>query len=146
MNSTKRGLGVGVGRLLGLCLALGGLASSAGADVGSGGWLLNEEDGSKAQVQEVLEGADEMLKPTAQAPLNETEAPYVGPASEGEGYPKLDIPKTPWKYDGQYFFGLSRGVFQEDVPGAVKGVSLLGTVPLDLVGVPFATVAGLFGR
>ena len=146
MNSTKRGWGVGVGRLLGLCFALAGLASSAGADVGSGGWLLNEEDGSEAQVKEVLTGADEMLKPPAQAPLNETMAPYVGPISKGEGYPKLDVPNPSWKYDGQYFFGLSRGVFHEDVPGAVKGVSLLGTVPLDLVGVPFATVAGLFGR
>ena len=145
MNSTRRGWRVGAGCFFGFCLALGGLASSVGADEGSGGWLLNEQDGSKAQVQEVLEGADEMLKPTAQAPLNETEAPYVGPASEGEGYPKLEVPKSPWKYDGQYFFGLSRGVFHEDVPGAVKGVSLLGTVPLDLVGVPFAAVAGLFG-
>ena len=48
---------------LGLGLALVFFALPAVALADSGGWLLNEEDGSEGQVNEMLAGADEMLQP-----------------------------------------------------------------------------------
>jgi hypothetical protein len=134
---------------LGALIAMGALcffsAVPAFGETESTDWRVNPEDGSEAQVKEVLKGADAMLAPPVIPPAEGSDEPFVGPKPEGEGYPKLDVPHPPWHYDTQYLFGLSRGLFHENVSGAVKGVSLVGTVPFDLVGLPFALVAGLFG-
>lgn len=121
------------------------LAPLAQAQEGSGEWLLNPEDGSEKQVKSRLEGAEALLHPEAQAPQPDGSSTFVVPETRGEGYPHLDVPHPAWHYDTDYFFGLSRGLFREDVPGVVKGLSLIGTVPLDLAGLPAATLAGLFG-
>ena len=130
---------------LGFGLALVFFALPAVAWADSGGWLLNEEDGSEAQVAEVLAGADEMLKPAGEGTLRGVDEPYVGPARNPKPNPVLEIPHPPWKYGTYYLFGLSRGLFREDGPIGVKGVGLLGTVPLDLVGLPFAALGGFYG-
>lgn len=145
MDSTRRTRGRGLGLLLLLGLASVFLVFPVAADADSGDWLLNEGDGSEAQVKDVLAGADEMLEPPAEEPLRGIREPYVGPKPEAGPNPKLDVPHPPWRYDTEYFFGLSRGVFKEHVPTGVKVVSLLGTVPLDLAGLPFAAIGGLFG-
>ncbi|MAI81032.1 MAG: hypothetical protein CL917_18980 [Deltaproteobacteria bacterium] len=108
-------------------------------------WRVNPEDGSEAQVKEVLKGAEAMLAPPVKPSSSVSDAPFVAPEAKGEGYPKLDVPHPPWHYDTAYFFGLSRGLFHEDISGTARGFSLLGTVPFDLVGLPFALVAGCFG-
>ena len=144
MESTKRRRGYGFSRLgFGVALVLLVLPMVAQSD--SGGWLLNEEDGSEAQVAEVLAGADEMLQPAEVEALQGVDEPYVGPKVAPKPNPELEIPGPSWKYNTGYFFGLSRGVFHEDVPTGVKVASLLGTVPLDLVGLPFAAWGGFYG-
>ena len=60
-------------------------------------------------------------------------------------YPSLDVPTKPWSYSGHYIFGLTRGLSEEDLPAWERGACMVGTVPLDLVGLPAALVAGLFG-
>ncbi len=52
----------------------------------------------------------------------------------------------PWRYDTGYFFGLSRGLWEEEglSPGFRPAVLCL-TLPLDLVILPAAALAGLFG-
>lgn len=60
-------------------------------------------------------------------------------------YPSLDVPSKPWAYSGHYIFGLTRGLSEEDLPPLERGACMVGTVPLDLVGLPAALVAGLFG-
>ena len=78
MESTKRRRGYGFSRLgFGVALVLLVLPMVAQSD--SGGWLLNEEDGSEAQVAEVLAGADEMLQPAEVEALQGVSEPYVGP-------------------------------------------------------------------
>ena len=130
---------------LGLGLALVFFALPAVALADSGGWLLNEEDGSEGQVNEMLAGADEMLQPAGEVALRGVGEPYVGPEPDPKPNPVLEIPHSPWKYGTDYFFGLSRGLFREDVPTGVKAVGLLGSVPLDLVGLPFAALGGFYG-
>ena len=130
---------------LGFGLALVFFALPAVAWADSGGWLLNEEDGSEAQVNEALAGADEMLQPTGEVAIRGVGEPYVGPEPDPKPNRVLEIPHPPWKYDTDYFFGLSRGLFREDVPTGVKAVGLLGSVPLDLVGLPFAALGGFYG-
>lgn len=136
---SRRGLGV-ASSIFGLvCL----LAASAGAQEKTPGWV---EDGSEPHVKEVVEQADSMLHPAAPvAPSHGSLDATQVPSLLGSSYPELDVPNPPWRYDTQYFFGLSRGLFHEDISGAVKGVSLIGTVPLDLTGLPIAVCAGLFG-
>lgn len=145
MERATRRSGKRHGSLLGSGLALMFLLGSGVAEASSDGWLLNEEDGSPAQVEEVLAGADAMLQPEAERPLRGVDRPYVGPEPVVRPYPELDVPHPPWRYDTEYFFGLSRGLFKEEVPAGVKVVSLVGTVPLDLVGLPFAAMGGFFG-
>ncbi|MCH2186089.1 hypothetical protein MK280_09480 [Myxococcota bacterium] len=60
-------------------------------------------------------------------------------------YPSLEVPTQPWSYSGHYIFGLTRGLADEDLPAWERGACMVGTVPLDLVGLPAALVAGLFG-
>jgi hypothetical protein len=50
-----------------------------------------------------------------------------------------------WKYDSGYFFVLSRGMDEAGFPRAARPFLLLVTVPIDIVQVPFAAIAGLFG-
>ena len=60
-------------------------------------------------------------------------------------YPSLEVPTKPWSYSGHYIFGLTRGLSEEEQSAWGRGASMVGTVPLDLVGLPAALFAGLFG-
>lgn len=142
-----KSFGETLGSELGVASAILGLAcflaAPAGADEKTQGW---EKDGSEAQVKAVVKQADSMLHPAPPVhPSHESGRAPQAASLLGSSYPVLDVPNPPWHYDTEYFFGLSRGLFHEDVPGAVKGVSLIGTVPLDLAGLPVAALAGLFG-
>lgn len=141
----RRKTGCGFGLALTILVCGGGLAPQAWGEDASSDWLLNSQDGSEEQVKSTVAGAEALLHPAAQAPSEASHRPFVAPATRGEGYPDLDVPNPPWHYDTEYFFGLSRGVFRESIPGAIKGLSLIGTVPLDLAGLPVASLAGLFG-
>ncbi|MAJ60002.1 MAG: hypothetical protein CBC48_08480, partial [bacterium TMED88] len=56
-------------------------------------------------------------------------------------YPNLDVPTKPWSYSGHSIFGLTRGLSEEDLSAWERGACMVGTVPLDLVGLPAALVA-----
>ena len=141
----RRKTGRGFGLALGILVCGGFLAPQAWGEDASSDWLLNSQDGSEEQVKSTLAGAEELLHPAPQAASEASHGPFVAPQTRGEGYPHLDVPNPSWRYDTDYFFGLSRGVFHERIPGAIKGLSLIGTVPLDLAGLPAAALAGLFG-
>jgi hypothetical protein len=60
-------------------------------------------------------------------------------------YPRLDVPTKPWAYDTAYFFQLTRGLGDEVKSTWGRRASMVGTVPIDVVGLPTAALAGLFG-
>jgi hypothetical protein len=60
-------------------------------------------------------------------------------------YPRLDVPTKPWAYDTSYFFALTRGLDEEGLPTWCQRASMVGTVPIDVVGLPAAALSGLFG-
>jgi hypothetical protein len=60
-------------------------------------------------------------------------------------YPQMDVPTKPWAYDTSYFFGLTRGLDDEPLSTWCRRASMVGTVPVDVVGLPTAALAGLFG-
>lgn len=47
-------------------------------------------------------------------------------------------------YSGEYIFGMTKGIMRSTLTPALKPVVLLLTVPLDLVFLPFAAIAGFF--
>jgi len=104
--------------------------------------------------------ADAMAGETAEAPrATDTAAPGSAPAmtadetastptpasSETDPYPSLDVPTKPWAYDTGYFFALTRGLEEEGLSTWQRGASMVGTVPVDVVCLPTAALAGLFG-
>jgi hypothetical protein len=73
---------------------------------------------------------------------------------EKEGYVrKVDSPpplseteRGPgWSYNPDYLFALSKTVRDSSVPPAGKVFLFIPAVPLDIVLLPFAAIAGLFG-
>lgn len=77
----------------------------------------------------------------ANADANATDWAAPDPAR----YPQLDVPTKPWAYDTIYFFALTRGLDEERLSTWGRRASMVGTVPLDVVGLPTAALAGLFG-
>lgn len=73
--------------------------------------------------------------------------PSDGPPAAGdpEHYPSLDVPTKPWAYDTGHFFALTRGLEDERLSTWERRASMAGTIPLDVVGLPTAAIAGLFG-
>ncbi len=65
--------------------------------------------------------------------------------NDPDRYPDLDVPTKPWSYDTVYFFGLTRGLDDEPLSTWGRRASMVGTVPLDVMGLPGAALAGLFG-
>lgn len=60
-------------------------------------------------------------------------------------YPELDVPTKPWAYDTTYLFGLTRGLDDLRLSPWGRRASMVGTVPVDVVSLPTAAIAGLFG-
>lgn len=52
---------------------------------------------------------------------------------------------NPWHYSTDPLFSLTRGLSEEQLPEAGRYALYVVTVPLDLVQLPAAAVAGLFG-
>lgn len=73
------------------------------------------------------------------------DASHYAAANDPSRYPYLDVPTKPWAYDTAYFFGVTRGLQDEDLPKWGEWASMAGTIPLDVVGLPTAALAGLFG-
>lgn len=65
--------------------------------------------------------------------------------NDPDRYPDLDVPTKPWSYDTVYFFALTRGLDDEPLSTWGRRASMIGTVPLDVMGLPGAALAGLFG-
>ncbi|MFT5443698.1 MAG: hypothetical protein ACI8W3_002749 [Myxococcota bacterium] len=47
-------------------------------------------------------------------------------------------------YNSDYIFGMTKGVADSTIIGAVKPLFMLVTIPLDLVFLPFAAIGGFF--
>jgi hypothetical protein len=47
-------------------------------------------------------------------------------------------------YSGEYIFGMTKGLMRSTLTPALKPVVMILTVPLDLVFLPFAAIAGFF--
>jgi hypothetical protein len=73
------------------------------------------------------------------------DAPVEPTAHDPEHYPSLEVRTKPWEYDTSYFFALTRGLDEETDSTWGHRASMAGTVPLDLVCLPTAAIAGLFG-
>lgn len=58
---------------------------------------------------------------------------------------RLDVPTKPWACDSTCFFGLTRGLDDERFATWGRRASRVGTVPLHVVGLSTAALAGLFG-
>jgi hypothetical protein len=84
---------------------------------------------------------------TTRVAVTERDDPTDGPplAGDPEHYPSLDVPTRPWAYDTGYFFALTRGLEDERLSTWERRASMAGTVPLDVMGLPTAAIAGLFG-
>jgi hypothetical protein len=67
------------------------------------------------------------------------------PAATPDRYPKLDVPTKPWAYATSYYFALTRGLEAEGLTGVRRGFAMVGTVPMDILTLPGAALAGLFG-
>lgn len=67
------------------------------------------------------------------------------PPRDPSRYPRLDVPTKPWAYDTSYFFALTRGLEGEQLATWCRRASLVGTVPIDVFGLPAAALSGLFG-
>jgi hypothetical protein len=65
-------------------------------------------------------------------------------APEGQ-YPVLDVPTKEWEYETDYFFGLTRGLSEERLTSTEKGLAMVGTITYDVISLPGAALAGLFG-
>lgn len=72
-------------------------------------------------------------------------APVQPAAHDPEHYPSLEVPTKPWAYDTSSFFALTRGLDEETDSDWGRRASMVGTVPLDVVALPAAALAGLFG-
>jgi hypothetical protein len=66
-----------------------------------------------------------------------THSPYV------MAYDSLDV-EDRQGYTGQYIFGMTKGVMRSTLVPALKPVAAIFTIPLDLVLLPFAAIAGFF--
>ena len=84
-----------------------------------------------------------VVDPTPDAPAP-SDVDYAA-ANDPYKYPDLDVPTKPWAYDTGYIFGLTRGLSDEDLSTWERNASMAGTVPLDVVGLAPAAIAGLFG-
>jgi len=73
------------------------------------------------------------------APTSGTSLPESEPTTSGGPY-------EPWHYNTDYFFGLTRGLWEEEgVSPVLRPVVMIFTLPLDIVILPAAALAGLFG-
>jgi hypothetical protein len=70
--------------------------------------------------------------------------PQSDSAPEGS-YPVLDVPTKDWAYETDYFFGLTRGLSEERLTSTEKGLAMVGTITYDVISLPGAALAGLFG-
>ncbi len=50
-----------------------------------------------------------------------------------------------WRYNTEYLFGVTRGLKDQNIAPWCEGAAWVVTVPLDIVNLPFTTLAGLFG-
>ena len=67
------------------------------------------------------------------------------PADDPSRHPRLDTPTRPWRYDDRYLFQLTRGLDEEQLSTTAEVACMVGTVPVDVVTLPAAAIAGLFG-
>ena len=67
------------------------------------------------------------------------------PSEDPDRYPELDTPTKPWRYDNRYLFQLTRGLGDLGLATWERVTCMVGTVPVDVVVLPVAAVAGLFG-
>lgn len=123
-----------------LSLGVASAASSAGSGQASPA-IAAQQTEEETQTLEAASEAGDNLGLSAK----ESDAGSDRFAHDLKRYPNLDVPKKPWSYTGHYFFYLTRGLSENDLPAWEQGASMLGTVPLDLVGLPFAALAGFYG-
>ena len=50
-----------------------------------------------------------------------------------------------WSYNTEYLFGVTRGLGDQVIPPWCERATWIVTVPFDIVNLPFAALAGLFG-
>ena len=122
-----------------LSLGVASAASSAGS--GASPAIAAQQTEEETQTLEAASEVGDNLGLSA----TESDAGSDRFAHDLKRYPNLDVPKKPWSYTGHYFFYLTRGLSENDLPAWEQGASMLGTVPLDLVGLPFAALAGFYG-
>lgn len=115
---------------------------------------------ARAETQPTTATTDEAVAPTTSdaagpAAMSSTDPDRAGANADANAtdwaapdparYPQLDVPTKPWAYDTIYFFALTRGLDEERLSTWGRRASMVGTVPLDVVGLPTAALAGLFG-
>jgi hypothetical protein len=129
-----------------LVVGLGPMASADEHDPGAGAAGTPMQTEATPETGGQTAGAGEPGVTTRVA-VSEPEDTSDGPplAGDPEHYPSLDVPSKPWAYDTGYFFALTRGLDEERLSTWERRASMAGTVPLDVVGLPTAAIAGLFG-
>jgi hypothetical protein len=85
--------------------------------------------------------------PTGASPESPSASEEAFPPPDPNRYPSLDVPTVPWAYDTDYYFALTRGLERDAgvTNDVARGFAMVGTVIMDLVTLPGAALAGLFG-
>lgn len=83
---------------------------------------------------------------TGASPNSPSASEDAFPPPDPDRYPSLDVPTESWAYETDYYFALTRGLTYAGVESRVaRGFAMLGTVPMDIVTLPGAMLAGLWG-
>jgi hypothetical protein len=118
---------------IGQCIA--GVVLATGLVIG--GASASGADSHETSVPELDSGA---------SPDSPSASAEAFPPEDPERYPTLDVPGVPWAYDTHYFFALTRGLEEAGVKSRVaRSSAMVGTVVMDIVTLPGAALAGLYG-
>jgi hypothetical protein len=79
------------------------------------------------------------------APAQAAPGPAASTSEPGERAVAEWDAANPWSYGTDTIFGLSRGLEENGVTGGARIAVLFVTVPFDLVQLPAALIAGLWG-
>lgn len=85
------------------------------------------------------------LPETAPAAAPETQLALAAPAAAPLALAELEQAQDASGYNSEYIFALTRGLADSSMHPAGKVPLFIFTLPLDVVFLPFAAIAGLFG-